>query len=462
MTNLSVSTDGSDGLELPDQLREYQRKGVAFLLARDSALLSDEMGLGKTVQVIVAVKLLMLSGNADRVLVVVPRALQSNWQHEFQKWAPELLVRRVAGNKKNRLSFYYLPLPVIIATYEQILHDSADLDQCSVFDAVVLDEAQRIKNIASSTSVSCRGIRRIRSWALTGTPVENTPDDLVSLFAFVRRGLLSIGGPEDEIRKRIRPYFLRRTKDEVLPSLPPIIVQNMELELRCHQRSAYLNAWKRRTETLGSASYTHLLALITLLKQLCNFEPKSGESVKLEALVFLLQNLSQPADKVIVFSQYVKTLRWISAQLGEFSHRLFHGGQDDKERELTLAWFRTVRKRSALLMSLKSGGVGLNLQVASMVVLFDRWWNPAVEQQAIHRAHRFGRSRPLHVVRFLVTNTIEERIIRILRKKSHLFDRYVEQAESSNVVPLTKNELRTILQLPPEAPSEASKPPSLE
>ena len=462
MTNPNMSNGADHHLDFPDRLRGYQREGVTFLLERDSALLSDEMGLGKTVQVVVAVRLLLLSGNADRVLVVVPRVLRSNWEHEFSLWAPELLVRRVDGNKQNRASFYFLPLPVVIATYEQILHDSAELDECSEFDVVVLDEAQRIKDVASRTSISCRGIPRKRSWALTGTPVENTPDDIISLFAFVRRGLLARGGPVGEIQERIIPYFLRRTKDEVLPGLPPIIVQDLELEIQGRQRSAYLDVWEHRTETLRNASYVHILGLITRLKQLCNFDPVSGESVKFEALEFLLQNLSEPSDKVIVFSQYVKTLRWISGQLETFSHRLFHGGQDDDERERTLDWFRTVRKPSALLMSIKAGGVGLNLQAAATVVLFDRWWNPAVEQQAIHRAHRLGRTRPLHVVRFLVTDTIEERIARILRGKSHLFETYVEQAESAKVAPLSRNELRAILKLPAEAVSKDFESPHLE
>ena len=451
--SLSSSTSPILGLEMPKELREYQRNGVAFLLKRDSALLADEMGLGKTVQVIVAVKLLLLSRNATRVLIVVPRSLQSNWIREFSIWAPEISVRRVEGERSNRISTYYLPFPVVVATYEQILNDSDELDSCPKFDIVILDEAQRIKNIQSRTSVACRGIPRLRSWALTGTPLENDSDDLVSVFAFIRRGLLSRGSSLSETSKAITPYFLRRTKDKDLPGLPPIIVQTLELELQNEQLRAYEHEWRCRSQSMNDASYAQMLAAITKLKQLCNFEPSTGESIKFEALECLLENLSPSSDKVIIFSQYVQTLNWIQARLKNFGTRIFHGGLGEAEREDVLEWFRTSSKSSILLMSLKAGGVGLNLQCASTVVLYDQWWNPAVEKQAINRAHRFGRSTPLHVIRFLVLDTVEERISSILESKTLLFDAYIEGAESAPVKPLDKDQLRVILRLPPPQPS---------
>lgn len=449
MTNPPNTTYDPRRPKLPEQLRQYQRDGVAFLLQRDCALLADEMGLGKTVQVIVAVRLLLRSGNTNRVLIVVPRALRSNWIREFNIWAPEIFVRGIEGKRSNRISFYYLPLPVVIATYEQILNDSDELDRCPKFGIVILDEAQRIKNVASRTSIACRAIPRLRSWALTGTPLENQPDDLVSIFAFVRRGLLSRGGSASEIRKQIVPYFLRRTKDEVLVGLPPIIVQTLELDLQHQQLVAYQEAWNHRAEATQDVSYAQMFALITKLKQLCNFDPLSGDSIKLEALQCVLENLSTSSDKVIIFSQYVQTLKWIANRLNDFNHRLFHGGLEDTEREASLRWFRESTKPSILLMSLKAGGVGLNLQCASTVVLFDQWWNPAVEQQAIHRAHRFGRKRPLHVLRFVVLGTVEERISNILGTKSQLFNTYIEEATSASVSPLSGNDLRAILRLPP-------------
>ena len=444
-----ASVQTHNPIQFSDQLRPYQREGAGFLIRSESALLADAMGLGKTVQVISAVRLLVLSGVASRILVVVPRSLRTNWIREFAVWAPEVYVTHADGSPANRSAIYYLPLPVLVVTYEQVRQDSHELDDCEPFDLVVLDEAQRIKDAASQISISCRGIPRVRSWALTGTPVENSVEDLVSIFAFVRRDLIYNSMPWSEIRPRIKSHFLRRTKEEVLPGLPPIILQDMACELQGRQRQAYRTLWHNREDVLGkSFSHIHMFSLITKLKRLCNRESHSGESVKYEALEVLLQNLSSPSDKVIVFSQYVETLRWLSTQLHGTKHRTFHGQQDDGEREAVLDWFRGCSGPVVLLMSLRAGGVGLNLQEASMVVLFDRWWNPAVEQQAIERAHRFGRRRgPLHVVRFLVKNSIEERIDQILKGKTEVFENYIERAESALAPPFGAKELRQMLDL---------------
>ena len=436
-------------IEFSDQLRPYQTEGAGFLIRSESAVLADEMGLGKTVQVVSAARLLVLGGAVSRILVVVPRSLRTNWVREFGVWAPEVFLGQADGTAANRSAMYYLPLPVLVVTYEQVRQDSHELDGCHPFDLVVLDEAQRIKDAASQISIACRGIPRVRSWALTGTPVENSADDLVSIFSFVRRGLISKGLPWGEIRSRIQPHFLRRTKDDVLPGLPPIILQDLACELEGRQRQAYRDLWNRRTEILRQpSSYTHMFSLISKLKQLCNRESNTGESVKYEALDVIVQNLSSPSDKVIVFSQYVETLRWLSTELDGVDHRTFHGDQNDTEREEVLDWFRGCSGPAVLLMSLRAGGVGLNLQEASMVVLFDRWWNPAVEQQAIARAHRFGRTRPLHVVRFLVKDSIEERIEQVLKDKTEVFEDYVKRAESAPTRALGTAELREILGLP--------------
>ncbi|MGH9428158.1 MAG: helicase-related protein, partial [Terriglobia bacterium] len=173
----------------------------------------------------------------------------------------------------------------------------------------------------------------------------------------------------------------------------------------------------------------------------------SGESVKLDSLRLILEALSQSSDKMIVFSQYVETLKWLSRELDQFHHDVFHGQLDEFAKDRVLSRFEREPGPRALLMSLKAGGVGLNLQSASAVLLFDRWWNPAVEDQAIQRAHRFGRDRPLHVFRFLIVDSIEERIGAVLSEKQALFDRYVEQADSAVVRLFSRNELRRLLDL---------------
>ncbi|HTU22605.1 MAG TPA: DEAD/DEAH box helicase [Gemmataceae bacterium] len=389
--------------KLPHPLRVYQQEGVRFFAHNMSALLADEMGLGKTVQTILAVRYLAAKNPGQRALVVAPRSLCRNWALEFSPWAPNLLVRIVEGNARNRQAMYHLPIPVLIATYEQMRLDTDLLDRTSPFDIVVLDEAQRIKDQNSGTSIACRGIPRARSWALTGTPIENHLEDLMSLFSFVQRQLLFRGIPVGELHARIKPYFLRRTKADVLPELPPILIQDLALTLRGKQLAAYESLWQSRSRfapRLGKpVSQTGLLALITKLKQACNYDPDSGESVKLEALNVILENLSQPTDKAIVFSQYVQTLQWLSSRLDGMPCKLFHGALSAQERDDAVGWFRQEPQPCVLLVSIKAGGVGLNLQEASTVVLFDRWWNPAVENQAMQRAHRFGRQRPLHVFR---------------------------------------------------------------
>ena len=438
-------------LGLPSALRPYQWEGVGFLVRNEAALLADEMGLGKTVQAIVALRILFRNSVSGRVLIITPNALAYNWQRECAKWAPDLVVRRVMGTAEDRLATYQLPVQVLIATYEQVRADALDMDTDIHFEAVVLDEAQRIKNRHSLAALACRLLRRSKAWVLTGTPLENSIEDLISIFVFLSPGLVDSGMPPAEVHRRIQPHFLRRRKKDVLSEMPPIIMQDMMLELAGAQEAAYTDLWlarRARAKQNGvPVSDGALFTLITKLKQICNYEPDSGESVKLEALSVLLEDCSEPEDKVIVFSQYVETLKFVSDHLGSFTHDIYTGEQSQEEKDRILDKFRKQPGPRLLLMSLRAGGVGLNIQEASTVVLFDRWWNPAVEDQAIQRAHRFGRTRPLHVIRFLVTDTIEERIEAILKEKRADFERYVENAENAPVRAFTREELRRILAL---------------
>lgn len=442
---MQPTSPSQDWLDLGEALRPYQREGVSFLFRSEAALLADEMGLGKTVQAITALRLLLRQPKINRALIVAPASLTLNWQREFERWAPELVVRRLLGPQAERLAYYQLPIQVLIATYEQISVDALDRIPEGTFDVVILDEAQRVKNHSSRTALACRLLPRDIAWALTGTPIENARADIESIFAFLRPGLIEATDGKSKILADIAPYFLRRRKVEVVPDLPPIIYQDMSLELNDNQRTVYDAAWEAGSVDLRKAPHPvpapALFALITKLKQICNRDAASGDSCKLDALQVLLESAAAAGGKVLVFSQYVETLKWLSEAIDSVPATIYSGEQSPAERDAVLTAFGQADGARALLMSLRAGGVGLNIPSADLVVLFDRWWNPAVEAQAVNRAHRLGRSTPLHVVRFLVRDSIEERIDDILAAKQQLFDDYVEAIDVADIPALTRNDL---------------------
>lgn len=450
--HIDFETQLINSLNLPHQLRPYQWEGVQFLVKNDSGLLADEMGLGKTVQVAVSLEILRRKSQLTRALVVVPASLKLNWETELRRWAPSLSVQRIRGDAADRRAYYLLPINALVVSYEEIRLDINNFASDVCFDVVVLDEAQRIKNIHSKSALACRLLNSERSWALTGTPVENRLSDLISIFRFVKTGVLHHGLSKDEIHSRMRPYFLRRCKQNVLKDLPPIIDQEILIELRNKQQDAYLKVWDNRRESLSSSpdrlSSAHLFAIITKLKQVCNYDGESGESAKFNVLMDILGAQTAADDKIIVFSQYVDTLKWLALRIKSIPIDIFHGGLSQLEREKLLDRFRHASGPRCLFISLGAGGVGLNIQEASTVVLFDRWWNPAVENQAIQRAHRFGRASPLHVIRFVVVGTIEERISNILVEKQKLFENYIGTAANVDMPGFSRELLEQILEVP--------------
>ena len=419
-------------LGVPARLHDYQWEGVSFLYRNHAALLADEMGLGKTVQTAVALALtLSTRSEVNRALIVAPAALTMNWISELAKWAPSLTVRSLMGSAREREAFYLLPIPVLVSSYEQIRQDGFDRIPANTFDIVILDEAQRIKNPDSATALSCRLLSRKRSWALSATPLENDARDVASILGFLDP-LQPLDMSPQQLPARLSSTMLRRRKSEVRGELPPIIVQDLKLELAAPQRTRYDDLWTKRYETVSASigeTAIALLATITRLKIICNFDSESGASTKLAALREICVGAG-PDARILVFSQFVETLKWIAPRL-DLPGDLLTGSMSSRARQASIERFKTATSPRVLFTSLRAGGVGLNLGEATHVVMYDRWWNPAVEMQAIYRAHRFTRETPLHVVRFTLSDTIEEQIASILDAKERLFEDVVESTETT-------------------------------
>lgn len=424
----------------------YQFEGIAFLYSRVAAVLADEMGLGKTMQAITAIRMLLHSGEVRSVLLVCPKPLVTNWQREFALWAPEIPLNVIGGNQAKREWQWTVPdAPVKIANYELLVRDQHLLAGELEFDLMVLDEAQRIKNRLSSTSKVARSISRDRNWALTGTPVENSADDLHGIFEFLSPGLLTQGMTPRHMGRAAGDHILRRTKDKVLTDLPPKLFRDAEIGLSRAQADAYEMAESQGVVKLSDmgneVTIQHVFELVLRLKQICNFDPASGDSSKLERLAADMEEVAASGQKAIVFSQWVKTIEELSGRLAQFSPLEYHGKIPSSKRDAVLDEFKTNPKRHVLLMSYGAGSVGLNLQFCAYVFLFDRWWNPAVEDQAINRAHRIGAQQPVTVTRFISLGTIEERIDQILSEKRDLFETILSQADRPAKLGLTRREV---------------------
>ena len=443
----------TSSLEFPRQPFPFQFDGMAFLMPRHGAVLADEMGLGKSMQAISSIRLLVRSGEARRVLVVCPKGLVSNWTRELADWAPEILVAVIEGDQQRRRWQWSLAdVPVKIANYEALVRDRELVAELGLsFDLMVLDEAQRIKNRSSQTSEAVRSVPRRRSWALTGTPVENSADDLVGVFEFIAPGHLNERMSPKAMGAAAADHVLRRTKDKVLKDMPPRLNRDERIELTPEQRETYRRAEEEgvlRLADLGQeATIQNVFELVLRLKQICNFDTFTGESAKLDCLEADLEEIQASGKKALVFSQWVQTLGRLKGKLSRFGALEYHGGMSTTARDEAIRQFKHEKQHSVLLLSYGAGAVGLNLQFSQYVFLFDRWWNPAVEDQAINRAHRIGAVGAVTVTRFLSANTIEERIDEVLRRKRDLSEMILSQAEAPAASGLTQEDLFALFKL---------------
>jgi SNF2 family DNA or RNA helicase len=429
----------SETLDFPFKPFKYQFDGVAFLYPRNQAVLADEMGLGKTMQTIVTIRLLTQQGHVRRALLVCPKPLVTNWQREFALWAPELPLTVIEGKQSRREWLWQNAREgVLIANYESLVRDREYLAAIEEpFDLAVIDESQRIKNRSGTTNEVVCSIPRKRSWALTGTPIENSAEDLVGIFEFVSPGCLQPQMKIANIRKSVSDYVIRRTKDQVLTDLPPKLFRDAEIELTAEQQMSYELAEKEGiihlNELQESLTIQHVFELVIRLKQICNFDPSTGASAKFDRLAVDLEECVASGRKAIIFSQWVNTIDQLRDRLQVFGPLEYHGRVPSNRRDDVINTFRDDPTKHVILMSYGAGSVGLNLQFAGYVFLFDRWWNPAVEDQAINRAHRIGATGPVTVTRFLATGTIEERINRVLEEKRELFNAVFSDAPAKKL-----------------------------
>ncbi|MCC6508328.1 MAG: DEAD/DEAH box helicase, partial [Pirellulaceae bacterium] len=345
----------------------YQLEGIAFLFPRETAILADEMGLGKTMQAITTVRMLLLAGQLRTVLLICPKPLVTNWVREFRQWAPEIPVVVVEGDQAKRQWMWQKgAAPVRIANYELMMRDRDAVDNPDQhFDLVILDEAQRIKNRNGTTAEIVRSIPRSRSWALTGTPIENSVEDLVNIFEFLQPGYLRRDMHLKSISAATRDHILRRTKDKVLTEMPPKMFRDEQLELTAPQQDSYRIAEEEGVVQLNrmgeSVTIQHVFELVLRLKQICNFDPATGASCKMERLEADMEEIAASGQKAIVFSQWVETLETIRETLKRFGPLEYHGRIPSAKRDGVIQQFKTDSSKHVILMSYGAGSVGLNL-----------------------------------------------------------------------------------------------------
>ena len=461
---LAASSEYGQDIRLswPGELMPFQREGVRALLDNNQLLLADDMGLGKTLQVVAALRILRARREVGSCLVAAPASLLNQWRREIEKWAPELSAIIIRGPTSDRSWQWEADRDVTLVSYDTLRSDFGDNVRSPMrrktWDVVVADEAQRIKN-RNDTSDALKGLRRIRSWALTGTPIENHEEELASILEFVDHdgsGAPKRYRPGEKLLARHRELQLRRKKGEVLDDLPPKQVSKVTIDLGSGQRTSYDKAEQDGIvylKSLGAeVSVRHVLELITRLKQICNVDPRSGESSKLADIKDRLEQLAAQGHKALVFSQYTSETSGVAAAagyLGDFTPLTITGDVSQQERADAIERFKTRDEHKVLILSLRAGGLGLNLQEASYVFHLDRWWNPAVERQAEDRSHRIGQTVKVNVIKYSCAGTIEERIDGILESKQELFDQLIDDVSLDLTARMNREELFGLFGLEP-------------
>ena len=479
---LSAPVDPEPGFH--GTLRPYQRVGLGWLIRMRElelgTLLADDMGLGKTVQVI-AYLLDRSDGNPRPALIVAPTSVLGNWEREIHRFGPGLSVRIHHGPDRTARIEELERYDVVLTSYALLPRDRSLLRRAP-WRALVLDEAQAVKNPLTRAAQTARSLEAGHRVALTGTPVENRLDELWSIMHILNPGLLGTragfrrllatpierrldAGAEERLRRMTGPFLLRRRKSDpaVLPDLPPRQDSTEFCTLTLEQASLYqatIDAVMNQVRgTAGIERRGHVLALITRLKQVCNHPVQAtdrpgvlgGRSGKLDRLTEMLAEALDEGDNALVFTQYAVMGKLLAGHLEhelEIERLYLDGSTPRPTRETIVDRFqRDGGEPRVLIASLRAGGTGLNLTAASHVFHYDRWWNPAVEDQASDRAHRIGQTRVVQVHRLVCAGTIEERIDELIASKRDLAARIVDRGTESALSELGDDELADLVQL---------------
>ncbi|MBZ0090258.1 MAG: DEAD/DEAH box helicase, partial [Thermoanaerobaculia bacterium] len=469
-------------------LRGYQKIGLGWLeFLADLGLggcLADDMGLGKTVQVLALLQAHHRRNKAESEkagkgnpstsrpsLVVAPRSLVYNWVEETGRFAPELKIETYLGSDRKKVKSRFAEVDIVVTTYGTLRRDILSL-RTQPFEFVILDEAQAIKNSSSQTAKATRLLQAEHRLALTGTPIENHLGELWSIFEFLNPGMLgnaprlealidtdpAEADQKPELRRALSPFILRRTKGEVLSELPPKTEQVLRCQLGTKERVLYdeLRAHYRaslvqRFDEVGlNQSKIQVLEALLRLRQaschpgLLDASRVDEPSTKIDLLVEQLQEVLEGGHKALVFSQFTSLLAIVRKRLEAAGIVYEYLDGKTRDRGARVDRFQEDPDCPVFLISLKAGGVGLNLTAASYVYLLDPWWNPAVEAQAIDRAHRIGQDQPVFAYRLIAEDTVEEKILLLQDSKRDLAEAIL-QADGSAIQKLTSEDLLWIL-----------------
>jgi SNF2 family DNA or RNA helicase len=468
---------------LPEHLdkimRNYQKIGFKWFKTLSAygfgGILADEMGLGKTLQTIA----FLVSEKGERPsMVVAPTSLVYNWQSEIEKFAPELRTVVISGSKKQReeLMSEINNCDVIITSYPLIRRDIEEYKSIS-FNYCILDEAQQIKNPASMNASSVKELKAKGYFALTGTPIENSLMELWSIFDFIMPGYLlthnkfsklyetpiiknSDKTALEELNRHIKPFILRRLKKDVIKELPPKIEHKLVVDMTEEQKklyAAYLSSAKNEIDDEirdkgFSKSKIKILAILTRLRQIC-CDPSvfvqdfTGDNGKMTALDDILEESIGQGHKILLFSQFTSVLKNITKRLQKSDIKyMYLDGSTKSEDRMSMVKEFNEGDASIFLISLKAGGTGLNLTGADVVIHFDPWWNPAVEEQATDRAHRIGQQKTVEVIKLLAKGTIEEKIFNLQQKKKEIIKNVIndDMNEENMISQMTQEDLESL------------------